>query len=136
MVEIKNKIEKKFPNVKIAGLFSPPYDKPLDDKSYIDLINDSGADLVFVSLGCPKQEKWMANHYHNINAVLLGVGGAFSVYAGVTKRAPLFMRNAGLEWMYRLLQEPRRLFKRYFKTNSLFIYLLIKIKMKKVFGAE
>jgi N-acetylglucosaminyldiphosphoundecaprenol N-acetyl-beta-D-mannosaminyltransferase len=125
---IRIKIEKEFPNANVAGLFSPPFDKPLDDESYVGMINGSGAQLVFVSLGCPKQEKWMATHSHKINAVLLGVGGAFPVFAGTVKRAPLFMRNMGLEWLFRFFQEPARLFKRYLKTNSMFIYLVLKFK--------
>jgi N-acetylglucosaminyldiphosphoundecaprenol N-acetyl-beta-D-mannosaminyltransferase len=129
---IGSKIREKFPNVNIAGLFSPPFDKPIDDESYVDLINASGAQLVFVSLGCPKQEKWMATHSHKINAVLLGVGGAFPVFAGTVKRAPLFMRNIGMEWMFRFFQEPTRLFKRYLKTNSLFIYLVLKFKTRQL----
>ena len=129
---IKTKIEREFPKVQIVGLLSPPFDRSLDDDIYVEAINSSGAHLVFVALGCPKQEKWMANHSHKINAVLLGVGGAFPVYAGVTKRAPLFMRKLALEWGYRLFQEPRRLFKRYLITNSLFIYLVIKVKIKSI----
>jgi N-acetylglucosaminyldiphosphoundecaprenol N-acetyl-beta-D-mannosaminyltransferase len=128
------KIKNEFPNAKIAGLFSPPFDKPLDDESYIKMINDSGAQLVFVSLGCPKQEKWMATHSKKINAILLGVGGAFPVFAETVQRAPRFMRNIGLEWLFRLYQEPTRLFKRYLKTNSLFIWLVLKIKSQHVWN--
>lgn len=127
---IKVKVEEKFPNAMIVGLISPPFDRPLDDELYIEMINYSGANMVFVALGCPKQEKWIATHSHLINAVLLGVGGAFPVFAGVASRAPLFMQKSGLEWLYRLFQEPRRLFKRYFKTNTLFLYLVVKNKMK------
>lgn len=127
---IKIKTEIAFPNVMIAGLFSPPFNKSIDDKLYVDIIKKSGANLVFVALGCPKQEKWMAEQSHKINALLLGVGGAFPIYAGIASRAPLLMRNSGLEWVYRLMQEPTRLFTRYFKTNTLFIYLAIKLKIQ------
>ncbi len=128
--KIKFKTAALFPNLKIAGSFSPPFDRSLDDESYVDLIKASDANLVFIALGCPKQERWMAIHSHKINAPLLGVGGAFPVYAGLAKRAPYFLQRLSLEWLYRLLQEPRRLFKRYFKTNTLFLYQIMKIKMK------
>jgi N-acetylglucosaminyldiphosphoundecaprenol N-acetyl-beta-D-mannosaminyltransferase len=80
--------------------------------------------LLFVVLGCPKQEQWMANMAGRINAVMIGIGGALPVLIGMQKRAPKWMQNAGLEWLFRLVQEPRRLFKRYFVTNSVFLYLL------------
>lgn len=130
--KIKIKTEKEFPNVNVVGLLSPPFNKSLDDQSYIDIIKSSRANLVFVALGCPKQEKWMANNSHKINATLLGVGGAFSIYAGTAKRAPLFMRNIGMEWLYRLFREPKRLFGRYFITNSIFLFLLSKELLNKL----
>lgn len=136
--EILEKIEiraiREFPKLKIAGLLSPPFDKNLNDKSYIEAINNAQPHLVFVALGCPKQEDWMSNHFHKVSAPLLGVGGAFPVYAGIHKRAPIFMQNWGIEWMYRLMQEPRRLFKRYLTTNSLFIYLILKDKLRLAFA--
>ncbi|MDN5201635.1 WecB/TagA/CpsF family glycosyltransferase [Fulvivirgaceae bacterium BMA10] len=136
--QILTKIEKRahneFPNLKIAGAFSPPFDKPLNSESYIQDINDSGADLVFVALGCPKQEKWMIDNVRDIKAVLLGVGGAFSVYAGMQARAPEWMQKCGLEWLYRLIQEPGRLWKRYFVTNSLFLVLITMEKIKLIIG--
>lgn len=125
---IKIKTESDFPNIQIAGLFSPPFGRSLDDESYVDLINGSGANLVFVALGCPKQEKWMASHSAKINAILLGVGGAFPLYAGLTKRAPLWLRDLSLEWLFRLAQEPTRLLKRYFVTNTTFLYLMLRDK--------
>jgi N-acetylglucosaminyldiphosphoundecaprenol N-acetyl-beta-D-mannosaminyltransferase len=86
------------------------------------LIRASGAEFVWVGLGAPKQEKWMAEAWRELQpAVLLGVGAAFDFYAGTLRRAPRYMRRAGLEWLYRLSQEPRRLWKRYLVTNSLFI---------------
>lgn len=130
---IKVRAMHEFPKIQIVGAYSPPFEKSLDDDSYIDMINSSEANLVFVALGCPKQEKWMANHHLKINAVLLGVGGAFPIYAQTAKRAPVFMQNISLEWLYRLCQEPGRLFWRYFRTNILFIYLVFKIKLKLIF---
>lgn len=123
---IRQRVEREFPEATIVGMLSPPFSKSLDKDSYINTINASGAHIVFVALGCPKQEKWMAKHSPKINAVLLGVGGAFPVYAGIQNRAPELMRNVGMEWLYRLLQDPSRLFLRYMKTNSLFILLMLK----------
>lgn len=117
-----------FPKLKIAGTFSPPF-KQLSIKekqAHVDLINKSGANIVMVALGCPKQEKWMADNTKKINAVLLGVGGAFPVFAKTQKRAPEWIRKISMEWVYRFIQDPKRLFKRYFYTNSKFIILILK----------
>lgn len=127
---LTQKARHQFPGLRIAGSLAPPFHKSLDDEEYSDIINKARANLVFVALGCPKQEKWMATHSSKINGVLLGVGGAFPVFAGTTKRAPAWMRNASLEWLFRLAQEPKRLFKRYLVTNSLYVSLLIKEKLK------
>lgn len=128
--EILEKINQKavqdFPTLRIAGMFSPPFGTNLNSGEYLELINKTKPHLVFVALGCPKQEIWMSENYKNINALLLGVGGAFPVYAGVTRRAPLLFQKYGLEWAFRLAQEPRRLFKRYFITNLLFISLIVR----------
>lgn len=112
-----------FPRLRIAGTHSPPF-RPLsreEDEAIVDMINQSGANVVFVGLGCPKQEKWMADHRGRINAVMIGVGAAFDYHAGVIKRAPLWWQRNGLEWLYRLGSEPRRLFRRYMVTNTLFV---------------
>ena len=84
--------------------------------------NASGAGVVFVSLGCPKQEFWMAERRGRINAVMIGVGAAFDFHAGVVKRAPKWMQNSGLEWLHRLISDPRRLWRRYLSTNTLFVF--------------
>ncbi|MBC7903781.1 MAG: WecB/TagA/CpsF family glycosyltransferase [Gemmatimonadaceae bacterium] len=125
-------ISDKYPGAVVSGAISPPFRKLSDEEQtvYINQINDSGANVVMVSLGCPKQEKWMATYSHRINSVLLGVGGAFHVTAGLQKRSPKWMQVAGLEWVFRLAQEPGRLFKRYLVTNSMFIWLLIKSLVK------
>lgn len=117
------KLAKQFPNLKIAGAYSPPYRKLSieEDTAVVQAINASGASTVWVSLGCPKQEQWMAEHRGLINAVMIGVGAAFDYHAGTIKRAPQWMQRNGLEWFYRLCSEPRRLWKRYLVTNSLFI---------------
>lgn len=114
-----------FPSLQIAGSYSPPF-RPLtdeEDEKVVDMINSSGATTVWVSLGCPKQEKWMAEHRGQIQAVMIGVGAAFDYHAGTIKRAPLWMQRNGLEWLHRFASEPGRLWKRYLVTNSVFIFL-------------
>ena len=125
--QLQVKLKNEFPELIIAGRYSPPFRKWTegDNNLFAEQTNNSGANVVFVSLGCPKQEAWMAEHYQKIKATLLGVGAAFPVLAGITGRAPRWMQRASLEWVYRLGQEPRRLFKRYAVTNTLFVYYLI-----------
>ncbi|MFD1144942.1 WecB/TagA/CpsF family glycosyltransferase [Larkinella insperata] len=118
----------KHPKLSIAGTLSPPF-RPLtpeEDEQVIKQITKSGAGLVFVSLGCPKQEMWMAKMRGRIPAVLLGIGGALPVLAGDVKRSPEWMQRAGLEWLFRFVMEPRRLFKRYAVTNSLYTWYLVR----------
>jgi N-acetylglucosaminyldiphosphoundecaprenol N-acetyl-beta-D-mannosaminyltransferase len=127
--------EKHYPSLKIAGMYSPPF-RALsveEEQSIIKKINVSGAKFVFVALGCPKQEKWMASMKGLVNACMIGIGGALPVLVGMQKRAPLWMQKYGLEWLYRLLQEPKRLFKRYAVTNTLFLWLLFKVVVKNFF---
>lgn len=123
LVRLQQRLRVAFPALKIAGAYSPPF-RPLteaEDKAVVETINASGAGVVWVSLGCPKQELWMAAHRGRIQAVMIGVGAAFDYHAGTIRRAPLWMQNAGLEWLYRLVSEPRRLWKRYLVTNTLFL---------------
>ena len=132
---VTNTVRENYENIKIAGVISPPF-RPLKEyelEEFIGAINNAHPHFVFVGIGCPKQEKWMAENFKKINAVLIGVGGAFLTASGLQKRAPQWMQNISLEWLYRLLQEPQRLFKRYFITNTLFIFLLIKTLAKKLF---
>lgn len=125
-------LKKKFPTLKLAGFFSPPFRDltQAENADIIDTINHSGANIVFIILGCPKQEKWMASMKGKINSCLIGVGGALPVMMGMHKRAPSWMQNNGLEWFFRLYQEPRRLFKRYAYTNTLFLWLFMKEYLK------
>lgn len=120
---LQRKLIANFPGLIIAGYYSPPYRELTNSESVaiIDEINLSGASIVWVSLGCPKQEKWMAELRGRINAVMIGVGAAFDYHAGTIKRAPLWMQNCGLEWIYRLFSEPKRLWRRYLVTNTVFI---------------
>lgn len=128
LAALKLKLLAAFPTLKIAGAISPPFRVLTadEDAAIVEQINASGAGVVWVSLGCPKQEFWMAAHRGRVNAVMVGVGAAFDYHAGTIKRAPLWMQNAGLEWLHRLLSEPRRLWKRYLVTNTLFIIGAIK----------
>ncbi|MDO9313072.1 MAG: WecB/TagA/CpsF family glycosyltransferase [Burkholderiaceae bacterium] len=117
-----------FPGLRIAGAYSPPYRQlsPEEDAAVVETINASGAGIVWVSLGCPKQEKWMSEHRGRIQAVMVGVGAAFDYHAGTIQRAPLWMQRNGLEWLHRLASEPRRLWKRYLVTNTLFIWFAVR----------
>ena len=126
--KIKEIARVQYPRATIVGSISPPFRQlePAELNAHIDLINASGAHFVLVALGCPKQEKWMATNYQSINAILLGLGGAFPVMAGVHKRSPKWMQDWSLEWLYRLFQQPGRMFKRYLYTNSIFIWCLTK----------
>jgi N-acetylglucosaminyldiphosphoundecaprenol N-acetyl-beta-D-mannosaminyltransferase len=112
----------RFPGLKIAGRYSPPFRTltSAEDDEVCKRIAESGAGVVFVSLGCPKQEKWMDAHRGRVPAVMIGVGAAFDYHAGTLSRAPAWMRDSGLEWLHRLASEPRRLWKRYLVTNTLF----------------
>jgi N-acetylglucosaminyldiphosphoundecaprenol N-acetyl-beta-D-mannosaminyltransferase len=93
-----------------------------EDQEITNDIKHSGAKILFVGLGCPKQERWMAEHTLKLPVVMLGVGAAFDFIAGTKPQAPAWMQNAGLEWLFRLATEPRRLWKRYLYHNPRFIY--------------
>ena len=123
---VKKILSIKYRNIKLVGFVLPPFNEKWDNAAYIEKINSCKAEVVLVALGCPKQEKWMAKHSKDINAVLLGIGGALPVFAGVKKNAPHWMKKNGLEWLFRLSQEPKRLWRRYLMTNSLMIYYLIR----------
>lgn len=113
---------REFPKLRIGVMISPPF-RPLTDKeagAHAAQINDADTSVMFVGMGCPKQEVWMASRRGVINAAMVGVGAAFDYHAGTLKRAPLWMQRSGLEWLYRLLSEPRRLWRRYLVTNSIF----------------
>lgn len=122
-----------FPNAKLSGTYAPPFgDWPEDEtENIIAKIRNSGANLVWVGLGCPKQEHWIARNKHLLPpAVYFGIGAAFAFHAGEVKQAPAIFQKSGLEWAYRLAMEPRRLFKRYFTYNSLFLYHTIRDQMR------
>lgn len=134
--KIIDRAARELPELRIVGHYSPPF-APLhamDLDADAARINATGAHIVMVSLGCPKQEKWMARMKGKVNAVMLGIGGAFLLYAGVDKRAPKWMRDLSLEWVYRLWLEPRRLWRRYVVTNSIFLVLFTLESLKRLFG--
>jgi N-acetylglucosaminyldiphosphoundecaprenol N-acetyl-beta-D-mannosaminyltransferase len=124
---MRSRLQKEFPNLIIGGMEPLPFGSlPLpqaEEAPIIEAIRKSGAGVVFVCLGCPKQEQWMAQHQGEIPAVMVGIGGVFSVYAGFHKHAPKFIRESGFEWLYRLIQEPQRLWKRYADTIPPFLWM-------------
>ena len=125
---MRNRLEREFPNLTIAGMEPLPF-RPMtaqEDAEIVQKLNASGAGIVLVSLGCPKQERWMVEHQDKVNMVMIGLGGAFPVFAGIHRRAPLLVQRLGLEWFYRLVQEPNRLWKRYTDTIPVFSWLAIK----------
>jgi|TARA_B100000959_G_scaffold226217_1_gene240726 exopolysaccharide biosynthesis WecB/TagA/CpsF family protein len=128
-----NFIKKNYQGINISGIHVDRFRDALIDEDMNDIkkINDSGAHIVLVGRGCPRQEEWVSNHIGKINCVMMAVGAAFDFHAGTVKQAPSWMQNNGLEWLFRLIQEPKRLWKRYFYTNSVFIYLFIKQKILK-----
>lgn len=125
LMKLKNEILLRFPDIKIVGMYSPPFRELTkeEDKKIIDDINRTKPDFVWVGLGAPKQEIWMYNHKDKVNGLMIGVGAAFDYFAGNIKRAPIWIQNHNLEWLYRLLQDPVRLFPRYLYTNLKFIWL-------------
>jgi exopolysaccharide biosynthesis WecB/TagA/CpsF family protein len=121
-------IKKRFPRVKICGVHIDRFrdSTPEEDQEDIDKINNSGAHIVLVGRGCPRQEKWVSAHLGKIDAVMMAVGAAFDFHAGTVPQAPRWMQNNGLEWLFRLIQEPKRLWKRYLVTNTKFIVLFLR----------
>ena len=122
--KLENHLNENYPGIQIAGMYSPPFRalSEEEDKEIIKMINAADADFVWVGLGAPKQERWMADHQGQVKGLMVGVGAAFDYLAGNIERAPMWMQKSNLEWLYRLMQEPKRLFKRYFYTNTKFIW--------------
>lgn len=118
-------IERDYPGMEIAGMYAPPFRAliPEEDEQVVAKINASAPDFVWVGLGAPKQEQWMYQHMGQLRGVLIGVGAGFDYLAGYIKRAPRWMQKLSLEWLYRLLQDPKRLWRRYFTSNVKFICL-------------
>jgi N-acetylglucosaminyldiphosphoundecaprenol N-acetyl-beta-D-mannosaminyltransferase len=136
---LASKLRSRFPGIQIVGEHSPPF-RPLtadEDRRIVDMIRDSQADVVWVGLSTPKQERWMAAHAGRIeSAVLVGVGAAFDFHAGVKRQAPQWMQQSGLEWLFRMLQEPRRLGPRYLINNPRFAILLAAEMLRGTIGTS
>ena len=126
LAELVGSLKSRIPGLEVVYTHSPPYRElsAEEDEHVVQEINRTGARVLFVGLGCPKQERWMARHRGHVNAVMLGVGAAFDFHAGKIQQAPKWMQRAGLEWSFRLIMEPRRLWQRYFKHNPRFVGLI------------
>jgi N-acetylglucosaminyldiphosphoundecaprenol N-acetyl-beta-D-mannosaminyltransferase len=126
--ELKARLEKRFPGIRIVGTYTPPF-RPLNEAEEADLIQQVNAlkpDIIWVGLSTPKQEKFMAQYGPRLDATLMfGVGAAFDFHAGRVKQAPRWMQRSGLEWFFRLCTEPRRLWKRYLTNNPRFIWRIL-----------
>ena len=125
--QVVQQLTKDYPDIQISYKFSPPF-RPLsqdEDSAVVKAINDASVNVLFVGIGCPKQELWMAEHKADLNCVMLGVGAAFDFIAGSKKHAPRWMQKIGLEWLFRLFSEPKRLWKRYLKQNPRFVYYFL-----------
>jgi N-acetylglucosaminyldiphosphoundecaprenol N-acetyl-beta-D-mannosaminyltransferase len=126
---LADRLQQRFEGLIVAGTWSPPF-RPLsaaEDEELVSRINASGADIVWVGLSTPKQERWMAAHVGRLEApVLLGVGAAFDIHAGTLPQAPRWLQRSGLEWLYRLAREPRRLWRRYLRNNPRFVWAILR----------
>lgn len=135
---LERKMQERFPGLEAAGAFTPPFGEltPEQDREATDAIEASGADLVWVGLSTPKQERWMAEHVERLArpCVLLGVGAAFDVNAGLRRDAPRWVGRAGMQWLYRLAQEPRRLWRRYLVNNPAFVAAVLRQPPRLVSG--
>ena len=126
---LEKKLKEQY-QLSIAGMYSPPFRvlTEEEDRDVLAKINRAKTDFIWVGLGAPKQEEWMYAHRDQVTGLMIGVGAGFDYFAGNIKRAPLWMQRCSLEWVYRLLQEPRRLFKRYLFTNTKFLWLVLRGK--------
>lgn len=125
--KLKNNLEKKYPGIQISGMYSPPF-REMTLKEDIDIvkqINSKESDFLWVGLGAPKQEIWMAKHKDKVKGFMVGVGAGFDYLAGNIQRAPRWMQKINMEWLFRLIQDPKRLFKRYLITNTKFVWNVI-----------
>jgi N-acetylglucosaminyldiphosphoundecaprenol N-acetyl-beta-D-mannosaminyltransferase len=123
--QLKQKLTERFPGLQVVGTHCPPFRKMTDDEdaALVAQINATNADIVWVGLSTPKQENWMSAHLGKLTApVMIGVGAAFDFHAGLKKQAPGWMQKIGMEWLFRLVTEPGRLWKRYLKNNPRFVW--------------
>ncbi|MBD2196685.1 WecB/TagA/CpsF family glycosyltransferase [Calothrix parietina] len=126
------KMKQNYPDINIAYAYSPPFRSltPQEKDDVIQEIKSTGVQILFVGLGCPKQERWIAQHKNQIPAVMLGIGGAFDMLAGAKPQVPCWMQNIGLEWLFRLCLEPRRLWYRNFRHSPRFIVMFARQILK------
>jgi exopolysaccharide biosynthesis WecB/TagA/CpsF family protein len=136
IADLTKNLLRRFPGLKIAGAEAPPFREltPDEDEAVVRRINDSGAGLMFIGLGCPKQDLFAFNHRHRLQCVQVCVGAAFDFHAGAKATAPVWMQRHGLEWVFRLASEPRRLWRRYLVTNSVFVMKLAAAFVARVFA--
>ncbi|ADB42369.1 WecB/TagA/CpsF family glycosyltransferase [Spirosoma linguale] len=137
LTKLKEYIPQTFPGVTICGIHVDRFRDATPEEKAEDIkkINASGANIVLVGRGCPRQEIWVSQHLGEVNAVMMAVGAAFDYFVGNIKRPPVWMQQSGLEWLFRLSQEPRRLFKRYAVTNSQYIFYVVqKLISQRVLG--
>lgn len=139
LLDFKAFLHHEYPGIQMACAIAPPF-RPLsqeEDDAYTQQILDSGARILFVGIGCPKQEWWMYNHRDRLPLVMLGVGAAFDFHSGRVKQSPAILQRLGLEWLFRLVMEPKRLWKRYAKHNPRFVALFARQLFKeKVLGKK
>lgn len=126
--QLEKNLRRKYPKLQIAGMYSPPFRHMTEeeDEEAVRMINASRPDFIWVGLGAPKQERWMYEHAGRVSGIMFGVGAAFDFQAGTSRRAPKWMQECYLEWLFRLLQDPKRLMHRYFTTNVRFVLLNLK----------
>jgi len=123
-------IKTRYPKLNIAGYRNGYFNKEEENK-VVEVINKTNADILFLGFGSPKKELWAYKYKDKLTVpIVQGVGGSFDVVAGIIQRAPIWMQKSGLEWLYRVLKEPKRMFKRYFITNGYFIFTIIKYLLK------
>lgn len=120
-------LTERFPGLRLVCHISPPFRELVaeEDRQYTELLVNSGAGIVLVGIGCPKQERWMWEHRNDVPAVMVGVGAAFDFHSGRVRQAPLWIQRIGMEWFFRLLMEPRRLWRRYLRHNPRFVVFLL-----------
>ena len=132
LTRLQHNLLAQFPGAHIVGAYSPPFRAAgaVEDDAVCQMIDESGADIIWVGLSTPKQEVWMARHRNRLKApVIIGVGAAFDIHAGLVRQAPRVIQRSGFEWLFRLIQEPRRLAWRYLRNNPVFMLLILKQKM-------
>ena len=128
VADLRRNITQRFRTLAVPFCNSPPF-RPLthqEDDEIVTMINRSGIRILFVGLGCPKQERWMKEHHGRVSATMLGVGWAFDVLAGRSKTAPIWIQNIGMEWFYRLVLNPKKLWRRHLKHNPRFVILALR----------